>query len=178
MQQNGSQKTARALSVIQPTTITHVFDYESNSSEHQDSFIETFDKMKEAMTSGKTITYKSGYSNFAFELWIVLHKADCNRTLSDRSQYLAPINKAYGEQFESLKQYKIENNFKRVLGKLCLQDVNNAIQRAKLLTNRNKDTYKLIKYKGYTYYQENPSLSIWESVSTILSDCGLNKFIL
>ena len=34
-------------------------------------------KMKQSGHLGKKITYKSGYSNFTFELWIILHKSDC-----------------------------------------------------------------------------------------------------
>ena len=29
------------------------------------------------------------------------------------------------------------------------------------------------KYKGYSFYAENPSLSIWESIKKILHGCGL-----
>jgi len=47
-------------------------------------------EMKEAKTQ-KKITYELGYSNFAFELWMVLHKRDCNGPLNHRKQYLGPI---------------------------------------------------------------------------------------
>lgn len=36
------------------------------------------DNMKKAEQLGKQIKYKSGYSNFTFDLWIILHIADCN----------------------------------------------------------------------------------------------------
>ena len=86
-----------------------------------------------------------------------------------------PINQAYGEQFDNLDQYKHEDNFKRILRKLCLQDVKNAVQRSRIITARNQEHgYSLISYRGYSYYRENPSLLIWESVSKILSDSGLD----
>ena len=115
-----------------------------------------------------------GYSNFTFELWVVLHKEDCFGALSHRSQYLVPINRAFGENFENLDQYKHENNFKRVLQKLCLQSVRDAVYRSRSITDRNHEHgYSLHQYKGYTYYRENPSLSLWESIEKILFDCGL-----
>ena len=32
----------------------------------------------------KNITYKLGYSNFTFELWMILHKQDCNTCFDNR----------------------------------------------------------------------------------------------
>ena len=63
-------------------------------------------EMKEAKTK-KKITYELGYSNFAFELWMVLHKRDCNGPLSYRKQYLGPICQAFGER--SLRIWIITN---------------------------------------------------------------------
>lgn len=103
-----------------------------------------------------------------------MHKSDCNGTLAHRSQYLAPLNRAYGEKFENLDQYKHETHFKRVLGKLCLDDVRQAIRRSKVIMGRNKEAgYALQQYKGYQYYKENPSLSIWEIIEKILRECEL-----
>ena len=112
------------------------------------------------------------YSNLTFELWMILHKKDCNSPFSDRSQYLAPINSAYNEKFNSLKSYKEERNFKRCLSKLSLSDVNDAVKRAKKITQNNKEIGNPQKsYKGFRYYQDNPSLSIWEIVEEILTEC-------
>lgn len=41
-----------------------------------------------------------------------------------------------------------------------------------MLKNENSG-YTLQSYKGFTYYKENPSLSIWKAVQEILGDCGL-----
>jgi hypothetical protein len=169
-------KNAKDLPIVQPTVVTHIFDYESNDPIHTARFATTLERMKKAGTQGKKISYKLGYSNFSFELWVVLHKADSFGTLTHRRQYLAPINRAFDEHFENLDQYKHEDNFKRVLRKLCLQDVKDAVYRARLITDKNYEYgYPLQNYKGYCYYRENPSLSIWESVARILSDCGLIK---
>lgn len=165
---------AKQLTIIGKTEITHVFDYESEEPVHVKQFITTLDRMKAAQNSGKDIKYHLGYSNFTFELWIILHKSDCNGILNHRSQYLAPINRAYDQQFESLKQYKHEDNFKHVLDQLTLDNVRNAIQRSKAITQRNKDDgYILHQYKRYKYYKGNPALSIWESIEKILRKCRL-----
>ena len=102
----------------------------------------------------KKIDYELGYSNFTFELWMVLHKKTCNGSFANRSQYLEPINQAYGEKFEDLAHYKREDNFKRCLSKLSLEDVKSAIGRAQAITENNKaGGKKIITYMGYKYYK-------------------------
>lgn len=132
------------------------------------------DNMKKAEQLGKQIKYKSGYTNFTFDLWIILHMADCSASYVHRKQYITPINKIFGENFENMDEYKKEYNFKRCLNKINLLNVINAIKRAKKIMQKNKENgYTLYQYKGYQYYKENPSLSSWEAIEKILSDCKL-----
>jgi len=169
-------KRAKGIVSIGKTEITHIFDYESNESSHVQLFEATLDRMKESESSkvGKSITYCLGYSNFTFELWMILHKCDCNGILSNRDQYLIPINRAYGESFENLDHYKREDSFKRVLNKLELQNVRDAIRRSKSIMQNNQASGLILqKYRGYSYYKENPSLSIYEIIEKILKDCKL-----
>ncbi|MEA1961775.1 MAG: RloB domain-containing protein [Bacillota bacterium] len=173
--QKNPLKRAKSINTVSKIEITHLFDYESNDEVHTTQFKETLDALKKVSTLGKQIKYRLGYSNFAFELWIVLHKADCNGLLVHRHHYLDPINRAYQENFESLAQYKHENNFKRVLSHIYLSDVRAAISRSKAIMQRNVENgYQLQQYKNYYYYRENPALSVWESIEKILKDCDLD----
>ena len=165
---------AKGLSILGRTEITHIFDRESEEEIHVKQFQETLDRMKAVQRTGKQITYKLGYSNFTFELWIILHKMDCNGPLTNRYQYLSPLNRAYGETFENLDQYKHEDNFKRVLNKLTIENVREAIRRADKIMQNNRDVgYVQQQYKGYKYYKENPALSIGEQIEKIMKECGL-----
>lgn len=167
-------KRAKSMIVLSKVEITHLIDYESNEEIHTKQFQETLDLLKNTSKLGKQIKYHLGYCNFTFELWMVLHKTICNAPLDYRSQYLNPINRAYGENFENLAQYKQEANFKRVLEKISLSEVNTAIERSKAIMQINEENGMVLQqYKGYRYYRENPSLSIWESIEKILKDCGL-----
>ena len=167
-------KRAKGLIALEKTEITHVMDRESEEEIHVQQFETALSRMKLAERIGKSIRYTLGYSNYAFELWIILHKTDCNGSLSHRRQYLAPLNRAYSEQFENLDQYKHEDDFKRILGKLTLDDVSQAVRRSQTIMQSNHENdYVLHQYKGYRYYKENPSLSIWEIVEKVLSECGL-----
>ena len=131
--------------------------------------------MKEAnSTIGRKFKYNLAYSNFTFELWMILHKQMCNGPLVNRSQYLSHINRTYQENFENLDQYKHEANFKRCLSKLSLDNVYDAINRAKKIMNTKISNGEIpVEYKGFTYYKENPALSIWKPIEKILKECGL-----
>lgn len=166
-------KHVKSMNITGKTIIYHFFDYESEEDIHVKRFIETMDNMKKAQNY-KQVTYKSGYTNFTFDLWIILHKLDCYGSYSHRKQYIKLINKAYSENFKEMSEYKEESNFKRCLSKMSLQDVINAVGRAEYIEKRNQDNmYILHQYKGYTYYKENPSLSAWEAIEKILKDCKL-----
>ena len=172
--QKNPLKRAKSINVLSPIEITHVYDYESNEEVHTKQFHEALDLLKETSKLGKQIKYKLGYSNFSFELWMVLHKTNCNGSLAHRRQYLEPINRAYDENFPSLDQYKSAANFKRVLGKISLCEVKEAVERSKVIMQRNADNGLVLQqYKGYQYYRENPSLLIWESIEKILKECEL-----
>ena len=154
-------------------TVYHVCDVESKEQVHVEKFQNILSQMKDAKTQ-KDIYYVLGYSNYAFELWMVLHKRNCNGPLSHRSKYLDPICQAFGERFEDLDHYKQEKAFKRCLSKLTIEDVKAAIGRANVITmNNEKDGKKQVRYKGYSYYTENPALSVHEIVNTIFIECGL-----
>lgn len=164
----------KSLNIICKTEIYHIADYESNDEEHTTKFNHTIDNLKKARSMGKNITYKFGYSNFTFDLWIILHKIDCNNSFNNSNDYIKSLNKAYSEKFISMKAYKQQDNFNNLLNKLTIDDVIQAIKRAKKIMDKNEnEKYKLYEYKGYNYYKENPSLMVWEPVEKILKDCGL-----
>ena len=172
--QKNPLKRAKSIVVTGKTDIYHISDYESDDEIHVREFRETMDNMKLAKELGKQINYKFGYTNLTFDLWIVLHKSNCNGALSHRRLYLQHINRAFDENFENMDDYKHESNFKRVLGKMTLQNVKEAVERAKLIMQRNAENgYVLQEYKGYRYYRENPSLAIWEVIERVLIECGL-----
>ena len=167
-------KHAKSLVITSKIEIYHIFDYEGDEEIHVQRFKDAMDNMKKAEKIGKQIKYKSGYSNFTFDLWIILHMIDCNSAYAHRKQYIAAINKAYNEKFQDMDEFKKEENFKRCLKKLQLCNVVHAVNRAKQIARKNEENgYVLHRYNGYPYYRENPSLAVWEAIEKILSDCKL-----
>ena len=151
--------------------VVHICDVEGNSEEDIEKFHNVLSQLKESKDQ-KGIEYKLGYSNLTFELWMILHKINFNTSLADKSKYLSPINSAYGTEFNSLKSYKEEKNFRHCLSMLSLSDVQDAVSRAKKITQNNKKNgNSLINHKGFRYYSDNPSLSIWEIVEEIMTEC-------
>ena len=164
----------KKLVVQKKTTIWHLSDIEGSSDEQIQTVHNTLGRLKEAKDLGKSIIYKWGYSNLSFDLWMILHKQNCNAELTDVSKYLSHINRVFDEHFESMKEYKEEVNFKRCLGKLTFPEVLTTLTRAKAIMQRNeRDGYPLTQFKGYRYYIHNPSLDLWQPIEAILSDCGL-----
>jgi hypothetical protein len=167
-------KRAKGMVTTGKTEIYHFSDYESNETVHVKQFTDTMDRMKDATKLGKQIIYRFGYTNFAFDLWIVLHKLDCYGSLANRSSYLLYINRGYGENFESMDEYKQETNFKRCLSRLSLGDVIKAVERSEHIMNENKTKgYVLQQYKGFSFYKENPSLEVWQAIKKMLAECKL-----
>lgn len=166
----------KGLSIISKVDIVHMFDRESEKPEDIKHFEKTLQCMKEAKKTGKSVTYKLGYSNLAFDLWMVLHKMSCNAHLDYRKQYLDYINRAFTEKFQSMDEYKKEANFKRLLEALTLSDVWSAVGRANIIMKQNKEQgYSLHRYCGYEYYTINPSLSVGEVIQNIFTQCGVPR---
>lgn len=163
----------KGLTLQGKATIFHLSDYESSDSEHQTLFTRTMDKMREAEKQGKKVKYWFGYSNYTFDLWMILHKANCAGAISDRSQYLSKINSAYHESFISMDEYKEEGNFARCLSKLTLDDVREAVRRAQKIMEHNAENYSEVEYKRFKFYRENPALEVGTIIGNILIDCGL-----
>ena len=164
----------KKLVIQKKTTIWHLSDIEGSSDDQIQTVHNTLGRLKDAKGLGKSIIYKWGYSNLSFDLWMILHKQNCNAELTDVGKYLTHINRVFDEHFESMKEYKEEDNFKRCLGKLTFPEVLIALSRAKAIMQRNeRDGYQLAQFKGYRYYIHNPSLDLWQPVETILSDCAL-----
>lgn len=164
----------KGMTILKKTQVTHIFDRESEADIHTKQFQTTLDRMRAAEKIGKSIEYRLGYTNFTFELWIVLHQIDCNGALAHRNQYLAALNRAYHESFENLEEYKHSENFHRLLSQLTLDHVRHAVTRAKAIMQHNAAAgYTLHKYRKFEFYKENPALSLGDVVGEILHTCAL-----
>ncbi len=159
----------KGLTVYDKITIIHILDEESTALSHQTAFKRTLGFMKKAKELKNGIRYELGYSNFSFELWMILHKRDCNRPLNHRRDYLNILKNAYGFDADSLDEYKEKSFFEQhILSALSIMDVRKAVERARNITASNRQIHTIQQYKGYTYYQDNPALSLGDVIGDIL----------
>lgn len=167
-------KRAKSIPAIYGTRVFHICDYESNDEIHVNQFNQILEELKKVKQINKMLDYKLGYSNFTFDLWIILHKKQQNSSVIHRKQYVKGINKAYRENFEFLDEYKKEANFKRILSKIKIEDVIKAVKRGNEIRAKHKeDEDRMIKYGKFEYYRENPDMTINECIEEILKDCEI-----
>lgn len=166
---------AKSITAIYKTKVYHICDYESNEDVHVEQFNKVLDELKNVKKINKELDYKLGYSNFSFDLWIILHKKQQISPVSHRKQYVKGINSAYNEKFEFIDDYKREKNFRRILSKISLDDVIRAVENGNEIRRLNEQNsqskYRI--YGKFEYYTENPDLTINKCVEEILKDCGV-----
>ena len=167
------KQVVKRFSAIQVPVLNHFCDTESNAVTDCNNLScvtrELINIKKE-----KHITSNLGYSNYTFELWMILHKQFCVKFITDKKHYLNILNKCYETNFENLAAYKNKSNFQLCLDKLSLNDVVNAINNAKKLQQYNKHNLnKEINSNGFFYYENNPATSVHIIIEKILSDCKI-----
>ena len=109
----------------------HVQDIEDYYDEFQRTkFYGMIDEMRTA--EGEFgIIYELGYSNYTFELWMLLHVADMSHAVLNRKAYLAPINRWFHRDFADLDEFKREAAFREILDEfVTLDSIKQAIRRA------------------------------------------------
>ena len=154
-------------------SIFHFFDFESLAPCHIKGRNETFKKLKEA-NAIKRVNYRPAYSNFCFELWILLHKKCLRNPFTDRRQYLKEINKVFGKNFENLHQYKHRDNFISVLNALTFDDFLQAIKNSEAISRDCEDHGRKNQIYGFYFYENNPATSLGAVFKLILKDCGFS----
>jgi hypothetical protein len=103
-------KFAKSISYIpfSALTITHWFDYESDSPTHRLQFLTSMERMKITQDLKLCKKYNMGYSNFTFELWFILHKTDCNASFIENPSL--SIMDSIEAIFKKLFGYNLSDN--------------------------------------------------------------------
>ena len=151
--------------------IFHFFDFESSAPCHLKSRNDTFRRLKEANTI-KGVNYHPAYSNFCFELWLLLHKKCLRSSFTDRKQYLKEINRVFNKNFENLHQFKHRDNFISVLNTLTFEDFLQAIKNSEAIARDCEDHGRRNQIYGFYFYENNPATSVGAVFKLILKDCG------
>lgn len=114
-----------------------------------------------------------GYSNYTFELWLLLHIHDMSGGVTNRTAYLTPINQYFQKSFASLHDFKSEKAYRDIMDEyITLDSVKLAVARADEMVARNAANGKeFVKYKNFGFYKDNPDLTVHEVVKKIFETC-------
>lgn len=117
----------------------HIQDIEDYyDAQQKQKFYKTIDEMRRAEQIFG-ISYCLGYSNYTFELWMLLHAADMTAAMINRAAYLRPINQYFKREYRSLDEFKNASEFQRLLKQfITLDSVFDAVDRAERIAENNK----------------------------------------
>ena len=108
------------------------------------------------------------YSNRNFDLWLLLHKREFTRCVSDNKAYVDDIREVFNLGKEAdIKSKKV---LERILEQITLSDVKTAIRHAKRIREQKLpgDAEKICDRNCYN----NPDLSIHEFIIKVFLDCS------
>lgn len=155
----------------------HVQDIEDYYDKFQlNKFHSIIDEVVQAKKLCRIPYYELGYTNYTFDLWMVIHKYNLNYEIEDRSKYYIYLNRGYNKNYKSMGEYKNKDEFESILKQIELKDVINAINIGKAIRKKHKDNNEYLEiYNGFKYYRDNPDMSLHLVVEEILINCGIIK---
>ena len=126
----------------------HIQDIEDY---YDKSLLNSFYTLISSLSEAKKIfgiTYELGYSNYSFELWVLLHVANMSQTLSTRKDYLKYINKYFKKKYKRFEEFKNEKEFVLILKNfVTIESVTQAISNANKIVSNNFELQKPVSYK-------------------------------
>ncbi len=151
----------------------HIQDIEDYHDEfHRAKFYKLIDEIRITERLYK-ISYALGYTNYTFELWMLLHVAKMDYQVQGRKAYLQPINKWFKKNYSSLDEFKRKTEFEKILNEfVTLDSVKLAVQRAEAIVLNNTVEHKSKEiYKGFAFFHDNPDLSLHNIIKLIFETC-------
>ncbi|MBQ8298268.1 MAG: RloB domain-containing protein [Clostridia bacterium] len=145
---------------IGKTNKASVFDYDGQKVKYEEAI--------ELATDNKI---ELGYSNYCFDLWLILHKKDYFSPVSNQASYAADVRKIYG--LDKGTDIKKADNVKKIMSQIELSDVVEAIKRGKAIAKNNSAKVpNLTAAKSYPYYN-NPDTQMHVLLEKILVKAGI-----
>ncbi len=152
----------------------HIQDIEDY---YDKSFLNSFYALISSLSEAKKVfgvSYELGYSNYSFELWLLLHVSFMSQTLSGRKDYLKYINKCFKKKYKRLDEFKNEKEFSLILENyVTLETVKKAIANAKRIVANNAEFQNAITFKRFKFYPMNPDLTVHMVIDKIFQVCGV-----
>lgn len=134
---------------------------------------------------GKTRTYEEaidlgiekgitlGHTNYCFDLWLILHKEEYYEIVSSQNDYAIEVKKVFNLPIDA--NIKKENRVKCINEQIEIDDVLNAIKRAKAIESSKSSEESMLTPNGNAYYS-NPDTQMHKLMMKIFKEVGILNF--
>lgn len=137
-----------------------VFDYDGKKT-----------KYEEAIDLAKENKIELGYSNYCFDLWLILHKEEYTDVVENQDGYADKIRQVYG--LDANANIKKEKRVKEIVEQLNLRDIKNAILRAEKIVSNNHSRNANTTPNGNVYY-DNPDTQMHTLLQFLIGKVGVS----
>lgn len=138
-----------------------VFDYDGKQVKYEEA-------IDLAMANQITL----GYTNYCFDLWLILHKEDYSKSVNSQDDYAGKLRQIYG--LEENVNIKKKERVKLILEQINIEDIKNAIFRAERIASDNLAKEANKTPQGYKYY-DNPDTQMHSMLKSIFQKVGVVK---
>ena len=144
-----------------------LFDYDFNKSESETNLLtcSTLDRKNKKKSKKQSARVYHAYTNVCFDLWLVLHKKDFFSSVTSNDAYAKEVIELY--HLPKGSDIKNKKTIETILSQITLQDVRNAISRAKQICSRKLQDDAI--YIDSEKYFDNPDLSIHKFIEIVIS---------
>lgn len=136
-----------------------VFDYDGKK-----------EKYEEAIDLAKENKIELGYSNYSFDLWLILHKEDYFEVVQNQNDYADKLRQVYG--FSADTKIKKQEIVRKMMDQIELSDIKIAIQRGKKISKDNQDKVQNKTPEGNGYYN-NPDTQMHILLQFLFAKIGI-----
>lgn len=159
-------KVAELVNCIEERTHDLVFDYAEPYGGDPKCVVErTIEK-----SIGKENKIELGYSNYSFDLWLILHKEDYFEVVQNQNDYADKLRQVYG--FSADTKIKKQEIVRKMMDQIELSDIKIAIQRGKKISKDNQDKVQNKTPEGNGYYN-NPDTQMHILLQFLFAKIGI-----
>ena len=153
-------KVAELVNCVEERTHDLVFDYDGKK-----------DKYEEAIDLAIENKIELGYTNYCFDLWLILHKEDYFDIVQNQDAYADKLRQVFGLAADA--NIKKEKRVTEIVNQIGLSDIKNAIQRGKKISedNQGKEANKTPKENRY---YDNPDTQMHVLLQFLFAKVGIN----
>ena len=128
-------------------------------------------KYEEAIDLAKENKIELGYSNYSFDLWLLLHKEDYFAVVPNQKEYEDELRRVYGLPAE--ESIKRGRKVERILEQIEWPDIKTAIERAEKIAIDNEGRQENIT-AGNNIYYDNPDTQMHVLLKFLFKKVGVN----